>query len=403
MRTIKFLLLCSCAVLLLTSCPEPDHEAKFQYLNLNVTELTLSHSDTYSLIAEANEGADLSKVTWATTDTMVKVDAYGNLEVTSRVDFESDVTITASVNGEDTESGQMLTASCVVTVINEQKLITFNSIYGPWNQRIPTGVKDSVAVISSDGRQDTLPCELYRGMLVINGGSSGIVKGDVEGYVNWVSVPGDFFTAPEYWYCFLVYDDVNGDGSLDTLSLIPAAGDTMPVVSMDEFDENVVPYAISAGSFDDERALNGILSGEGISGECIIRTWIWRFYDNELHGDPCSFIREGSYFVMGDGDVNEAWALGAYEVYSSPFYTATDDAGEMIITHPIYRLKMENGNYEETVEVTETPASVPAINNAGKVYRLGYSNQELRHRDNLMKTLSYAEKMRLDDVVSAMK
>ena len=219
----------------------------------------------------------------------------------------------------------------------------------------------------------------------------------------WVSVPGDFFTAPEYWYCFLVYDDVNGDGSLDTLSLIPAAGDTMPVVSMDEFDENVVPYAISAGSFDDERALNGILSGEGISGECIIRTWIWRFYDNELHGDPCSFIREGSYFVMGDGDVNEAWALGAYEVYSSPFYTATDDAGEMIITHPIYRLKMENGNYEETVEVTETPASVPAINNAGKVYRLGYSNQELRHRDNLMKTLSYAEKMRLDDVVSAMK
>ena len=64
---------------------------------------------------------------------------------------------------------------------------------------------------------------------------------------------------------------------------------------------------------------------------------------------------------------------------------------------------MENGNYEETVEVTETPASVPAANNAGKVYRLGYSNQELRHRENMMKTLNYAWTMRINDAVSAMK
>ena len=341
-----------------------------------------------------------------TTDTMVKVDAYGNLEVTTLVGFEGEVTITASVNGEDTESGQMLTASCVVTVINEQKLITFNSMYGPWNQRIPTGVRDSVAVTWNDGTPDTLPCELYRGMLIIQGGSSGIVEGDVEGYVNWLSVPGDFVIAAEDWYCFLVYADADGNGSIDTLSLNPAPGDTMPVVSMTEFDSNIVPYSISAGSFDDELAYSGIMSGEGIPGESIIRTWICRFTDNELGRNWCSFVREGGYFVVGDGqysDVNLAWPIISYEVYSSPYYFSENESGDLVISHPIYRLKMENGNYEETVEVTETPASVPAANNAGKVYRLGYSNQELRHRENMMKTLNYAWTMRINDAVSAMK
>ncbi|MBO8440628.1 MAG: hypothetical protein IAC51_08275 [bacterium] len=400
MKTIKFLLLCSCAVLLLTGCPNngPETGAKFQYLNLNVTELTLSHSETYSLIPEANEGADLLLVEWASSDTMVEVDMDGNLTVKGWVSLEPEVTITASVSGENTESGQTLTATCTVRVVNEQKLITFNTMYGPWNERTPMGIKADIPVIFSDGREDTLPGELYKAMLIIQGGSSGIIRGDDPRYVNWVSVPGDFVIPTSDWYCALVYYEG------DTLSLNPAGGDTMRVVSQEVFADSVRQYFISAGSMDDEK----VMATGQLTSDCLISSWIWRFTDNQLGMNPCSFIREGSYFVVGNGqysDVNVAWPLLAYEVFSSPFYNGVDESGSQVILHPTYRLRMDGqGNYEDTDEVVdETVTSAPAANWANKQYRVGYSNQELRYRENMMKTLNYAWTMRINEVVSAMK
>lgn len=404
-KNALFFAVAAATCVLLTGCPEePTGGEKISSMSFTETAITISHGESHSLTLLTGDASQEGVVYTTSADSIASVDNYGTVLGDTIVAHEGVAIITATAPGELTTTGEPMTATCEVTLMNEMRMVDFYGWYPSGSYNPQAGSERWVRTISSAGDTTMRQCFVGKNSVILFDGTSGMTWVDqASSTIQFSFVPGDYLCSSDF-YPLLSSEDADGDGLLDTLFIL---SDTLRVLeSVPAVVDSTFPaFVMLGGDFDIEAAEDMVAQGMGLDQSVFIGTWLSRLTDNQGNGGFNAYLEPGGYFLTtGDGTGKDGivWTVAGYNYNAHPVYTYQKEDGNVGFSTPYFSYVKPFGGepviegpiYEEQVTeapaVNAAPAEIPVIRNARLV-----PVKEVRYNNRLMRTLNFVQFMNI--------